>query len=89
MKTVFPIGTTLYSPERCSGGYNLISGTGIVTLVDMNGNVAHNWSVDPDGQKGFVHRARLLPNGRLMLLFGEKERDVHVAEFDWGGKEPW
>jgi hypothetical protein len=101
MKSVYPIGTTIYKPEQCSGGYNLVSGRGIVKLVNMNGEVVHAWHVDPDDRKGFIHRARLLPNGRLMLLFGEKDVDRqatgfdwknvrgHVAEFDWDGHETW
>ena len=89
MKTVFPIGTTLYKLAMCSGGYNLISGSGIVKLVNMNGEVVHAWQVDPDAKKGFIHRARLLPNGRLMLLFGGQEIVGHVAEFDWVGNETW
>ena len=89
MKTVFPVGTTLYKPSQCSGGFNLISGAGIVKLVTMNGEVAHDWIVDSDHRKGFIHRARLLPNGRLMLLFGGKDVAGHVAEFDWQGNETW
>jgi len=100
MKSVYPVGTTIYKPAQCSGGYNLVSGPGIVKLVNMNGDVVHRWHVDSDRKKGFIHRARLLPNGRLMLLFGGKgdadARDVnwentggHVAEFDWDGNETW
>jgi len=89
MKSVFPVGTTIYQPERCSPGHNLISGTGVVKLVTMNGHVAHEWRVDPKGQKGFIHRARLLPSGALMLLFGPREEAGHVAEFDWDGNETW
>lgn len=89
MKSVYPIGTTIYQPSQCSGGYNLISGSGVVKLVNMNGETCHSWQVDPDRQKGFIHRARLLPNGRLMLLFGGGGRPCHVAEFDWHGNETW
>lgn len=89
MKTVFPIGTTIYKPEKCSPGYNLISGTGIVKLVNMNGDIVHSWSIDPENKKGFIHRARMLKNGRLMLLFGPKEIPGHIAEFDWDGNETW
>ncbi len=89
MKSVFPVGTTLYQPPLCSGGYNLISGRGLVKLVDMNGQVAHTWPVDPAHEKGFIHRARLLPSGRLMLLFSGGKNPGHVAEFDWQGRETW
>lgn len=40
MKSVYPVGTTLYQPENCSAGYNLVSGSGVVKLVTMNGEVA-------------------------------------------------
>lgn len=89
MKRVFPIGTTIYQPARCSGGYNLISGSGVTRLVSMNGEAVHCWEVDPERRKGFIHRARLLPNGRLMLLFGGGEVPGHVAEFDWDGTQTW
>jgi len=89
MKSVFPVGTTIYAPRKCSSGYNLISGSGVVKLVNMNGYVVHVWNVDPDKRKGFVHRARLLPDGSLMLLFGPRELAGHVAEFDWQGNETW
>ena len=89
MKSVYPIGTTIYEPELCSAGFNLISGSGVVKLINMNGEVVHRWHVDCDGKKGFIHRARLLPSGALMLLFGPDEIDGHVAEFDWDGNETW
>jgi hypothetical protein len=89
VKSVFPIGTTIYKPGRCSPGYNLISGTGIVKLVNMNGEVVHSWNVDPEGKKGFIHRARMLPDGKMMALFGAKDIAGHLAEFDWDGNETW
>ncbi len=90
MTTVYPVGSTLYEPDACSNGYNLISGPGRVRLIDMNGRVAHSWSVDPDGRRGFIHRARLLKNGMLMLLYGGSDKaNWGVVEFDWVGNETW
>ena len=90
MKTVYPIGTTLYRPAECFNGYTLISGSGVVKLLDMNGRTAHAWKVDPDKTRGFIHRARLMPDGRLMLLFGPRgDRLGHMAEFDWDGTLTW
>ncbi len=89
MKSVFPVGTTIYKPERCSGGYNLVSGTGIVKLVNMNGEVVHSWQIDTERYRGFIHRARMLTNGRLMLLFGHKDIVSTVVELDWEGNETW
>lgn len=89
MKTVYPIGTTIYEPSRCSNGYNLIGASRVVKLVDMNGHLVHEWPVDPEGRKGFMHRVRMLPDDRLMVLFGGGEIGNHVAEFDWDGNETW
>lgn len=89
MKTVYPVGTTIYKPEHCSNGYNLIGAHGEVLLVDMNGGLAHRWAVDPLNKKGFIHRVRLLPDGTLMALFGGGEIANHIASFDWEGKQTW
>ena len=43
----------------------------------MNGEVVHSWGVDPGNRKGFIHRARLLPNDRLMVLF---ERPAVISQ---------
>ena len=79
MKSVFPVGTTIYKPDRCSAGYNLISGSGIVKIVNMNGEVVHRWQVDVDEMKGFIHRARVLPSGVLMLLFGRTQATTEAG----------
>jgi len=90
MKTVYPIGTTLYRPGECFSGYTLVSGSGVVKLLDMNGRTAHAWAVDPDKARGFIHRARLMPDGRLLLLFGPRgSRPGGVAEFGWDGSQLW
>ena len=89
MKSIYPVGTTIYRPELCSDGYTLISGAGVVKLVSMNGSPVHEWQVDTTGRKGFVHRARLLPSGALMVLFGPGEVPGHIAEFDWSANETW
>lgn len=89
MKSVFPIGTTIYKPEECSGGYNLISGTGVVRLYNMNGEVVHSWRIDQSRYRGFIHRARMLKNGRLILLLGHNNVESVIAEFDWEGNETW
>ncbi len=89
MKTIFPTGTTIYKSDRCCDGYNLISGTGVVKLVDMDGTIFHQWNIDTNQYIGFIHRARLLANGRLMLLFGHNGMESRVVEFDCKGKETW
>jgi len=90
VRTVYPVGTTIYEPDKCSNGYNLISGSEGVKLVDMNGRTAHFWNVDPDRKRGFIHRARLLENGMLMLLYGGADKaNWGVMEFNWDGNETW
>ncbi len=90
MKTVFPVGTTLYEPDACANGYTLVSGSGVVRLVTMNGEPAHEWRVGGDGPMGFIHRARLQPNGSLMILVGPAQgRPGHLEEYDWDGRLTW
>jgi hypothetical protein len=57
----------------------------------MNGEIVHSWNVDAE-------RARLLPNGNLLVLHGSKwGKDVEpwkslrnkVREYDWDGKIAW
>jgi len=97
MRSVYPVGTTLYRPEQCCNGYTLISGSGGVKLVDMNGRTAHHWPVDPASAgspkgrpRGFIHRARLLPDGRLMILVGDRDGvPGHIEEYDWDNRLLW
>ena len=37
MRTVYPIGTTLYKPSQCDNGYTLLFRQLQVSLIDMNG----------------------------------------------------
>jgi len=70
----YPTGTTIYKPDKCWSGYTLIPhDQGPIKLIDMNGNVVKKWDFDS------IERARLLPNGHLLLLTaihrpGEKDR---------------
>lgn len=69
--TVFPHGVTIYKPDKCWNGYTVISKviarkpgdspTGYsVPLIDMNGNIVHEWK----NVVGFP--SKLLPGGRLL-----------------------
>jgi hypothetical protein len=74
--TVFPTGTTVYDPERAFNGYTLIHGPGPkgkpgiepfenpgkYYLIDMNGNVVHEWKIPYRAQ-----HAVLLPNGNILM----------------------
>jgi len=54
-----------------------------VRLIDMNGNVVHQWNVVPN----FDARARLLSNGHLLLV--DEEINSEIIEYDWDGKVVW
>ncbi|MCI5066778.1 aryl-sulfate sulfotransferase [bacterium] len=61
--------------ERSSPGFTLypVVGTAEVLLLSHHGEVVHRWEVD-------AQRARLLPNGNLLVVHGSK----------WGTRvEPW
>ena len=65
-------GLTAFDPDRTCPGYVLyapLAGPGDVYLIDMEGNVAHQWKMPhPPGLYGY-----LLPNGNL--FYGGKIRD--------------
>jgi Arylsulfotransferase (ASST) len=79
--------------ERAWPGFTLypVSGTATVLLLNLSGRVVHTWSLDAD-------RARLLPNGNLLVLHGSKWglsqphwralRQV-IREYDWNGNVVW
>ena len=60
MRTVFPLGTTIYDPARCWNGYTLVVSDDI-RLVDMNGRSVHSWHISSG------RSPKLLPNGNLVL----------------------
>ncbi len=83
----------LHSTNKASQGLTLYptSGSAEVLLVDMAGVEVHKWNVDAD-------RARLLPNGNLLVLHGSKwglrnkpwsEMRHILREYDWGGNVVW
>lgn len=74
-------------------GYTLVPevGSGLVKLVNLTGNVVHQWEFDAD-------RARLLPNGHIVVLHGSKwgltipkwsELQNVIREYDWDGNLVW
>lgn len=73
-------GVVFHDPERAWAGLNLyVSGHGPeVILVDMDGKYLHRWrrdftdtfpGVTPGPETDFIRRARLLPDGSLLVLF--------------------
>ncbi|MFC1452505.1 arylsulfotransferase family protein [Verrucomicrobiota bacterium] len=90
MRTVYPIGTTMYVPPRCAGGYTILWCGHTVKLIDMNGRGVNEWRFNcEDGTPG-VDRARLLPNGNVLVqrggMMGEEGR---LQEYDWDHNLAW
>jgi hypothetical protein len=84
---------SVYRSDATFPGFTLYpqEGTAEVQLLNMKGQIVHKWNVDAE-------RARLLPNGNLLVIHGSKWgrtkkkwknlRDT-VIEYDWDGKEVW
>ena len=87
---VYPMGTTIYDPEKAWSGYTLMQCQGLgAVLVDMNGNVKKVWK----DVQGFPNK--LLPGGYLMGSLGLRDPkfgyqdQTDVVEVDWDGKVVW
>lgn len=88
--SVFPMGTTIYDPEKAWSGYTLMQIQGIgAVVVDMNGNVVKCW----ENVQGFPNK--LLPGGYLMGSLGLRDPkfgyqdQTDVVQIDWDGKVVW
>ncbi len=79
--------------SKAERGYTLVplSGSARVQLINMSGEQVHNWAVD-------AARARLLPNGNLLVIHGSKWGTFNqpwrglrsvVREYDWQGNIVW
>lgn len=91
MRTVYPIGTTIYQPDRCCNGYTIVWDwtTCSVGLIDMNGRTAHGWQVEQDPDRP-IDRARLLPNGNVLMQLGTMQTETgQLLELDWEGNLAW
>ena len=90
MRTVYPTGTTLYDPSRCSGGYTIFFSGLSVTLIDMNGRVVHSWELDTVKTSCGTDRAHLLTNGNVLVSRGGMHStDGLIQEYDWDGHAVW
>ena len=84
MITVYPLGVTIYRPDKCYNGYTLFSfpyEVGVF-LIDMNGNLVHKWNIR-------AIRARLLKNGNLLVVERRKGEKNVVKELSWEGELIW
>ena len=88
--SVFPMGTTIFDPEKAWSGYTLFQVVGIGTvLIDMNGNVVKTWK----NLQGFPNK--LLPGGYVMGSLGMRASEygyqdmTDLVQVDWDGKVVW
>jgi len=57
--SVYPLGTTIYKPDKCWNGFTILSADKGI-LIDMNGNLVHLW-------KGKLHHPnKVYPGGYLL-----------------------
>jgi len=91
VRTVYPIGTTLYQPDKCCNGYTIVWdwATCGVRLINMNGRTAHAWQAERDPDRP-VDRARLLPNGNVLMQLGTMQTETgQLVELNWDGQLVW
>lgn len=87
---VYPMGTTIYNPEKAWNGYTLMQviGEGAV-LIDMNGNVVKTWQ----NLQGFPNK--LLPKGQIFGSLGMRDSEyayqdmIDLVQVDWEGNIVW
>lgn len=90
MRTVYPVGTTLYAPDKCCNGYTVLWRGPKVKLIDMNGRTVNEWTVTSDGIEGGVDRARLLENGHVLLQRGGMMSEAGgIQEYGWDHELVW
>ena len=93
--SVYPTGTTIYSPEKCWNGFTVFQATlfqknsvGAV-LIDMNGNVVNRWK----GLDGCPNK--MLPGGYVMGGTGARnprygyQDMLDIVQVDWEGNIVW
>jgi len=102
--SVYPTGTTIYDPSKAYNSFVLFAGGDNVSrLVDLNGNVVHEWKfggqpvsyLDPasiGGEKGHVFVTLESEEGKgtdLVPGRGQTRVVKTVGEVDWSGKTVW
>lgn len=91
------VGLRGYDPKRVSPGFTLfspITGTGMVYLLDIQGNVTHTWKMPyPPGLYGYLtDRGTLFYNGKIpneSFLGKQPYMGGALMEADWNGKLLW
>ena len=95
--TIFPTGVTIFNPDKAYLGYFVeVSykkyanhpnaryrasdlAAEEVYLRDMNGNLVNTWKIPPTT----IHRARLQPNGDMIMM---DSANGHFYRYSWDGK---
>lgn len=83
----------IYKPEKSSPGFTLypVEGGAKVQLLNMRGQIVHQWKTDAE-------RARLLPDGNLLVVHGSKwgrnkkewaDQRTRLREYNWDGEIVW
>jgi len=88
--SVYPTGTTVYNPEKCSNGYTIFPARDVgAALIDMSGRVVQLW----EGLTGFP--CKLLPGGYVLASTGERDYKfgyqdgIDLVQVDWDGRIAW
>lgn len=88
--SIYPHGVTIYNPEKCWNGYNLVPllDQGVL-LFDMNGNEVRHWDIHAMPPK-------LLPGGHLFGNIGKVYEhspgihdSIYAVQFDYDGNVVW
>jgi hypothetical protein len=84
--SVYPLGTTIYVPEKCWSGFTILSAEE-GRLVDMNGNLVHLW-------KGPLHHPnKVLPGGYLLTSTAAwkqgRQDAIEIQMRDFSDKVIW
>ncbi len=87
---VYPMGVTVYNPEKCFNGYTIFPATTHgAALINMNGKVEHMWA----DLQGFPNK--MLPGGVVMGHLGRRDGaysyqdQTDLVEVDWDGNIIW
>ena len=90
-QSVYPTGTTIYSPERAWNGYTVLSPlqTQAVIVIDMNGNIVKRWDGYNNSAGG---PARVFPDGSVMSASGSRpprQESLELIHRDFEGNVIW
>lgn len=83
---VYPCGTVKYVPEKCCNGFTLI-GAGTARLVDMNGNLVHEWK-NTAGMPNKVYPGGMLISGSGKWKLGQQDTRKLIM-MDFAGNIVW